>query len=249
MAKPDDRAAEGRPCLMMVRARPQSERFVAGLDPGLRSRLDPLLAPLMEMLPLPPPPPPGPETGLVLTSENAAAALPQDWPLAGRTAWCVGETTARAAAGRGLRPRVAAGTAEALVEVIAAGLPRGARLLYLRGRHRSADVAEALARHGVAVEEAEIYDQRALPLSPEARARLRAGGDVWLPLFSARTARLFLQEAAGLALDHVTALCLSPQVAAILPEGRVGRVLVAARPDAQAIAELLAGLSSPGPSA
>ena len=98
---------------------------------------------------------------LALTSPRAADALariglPEGW--AGRTAWVVGEETARRAAALGLRPRGAeSGSAEALVARLAQHPPE-MPVLFVCGNRRRAALPNGLRAHGIAFEEVVAYE-------------------------------------------------------------------------------------------
>ena len=111
--------------------------------------------------------------------------------------------------------------------------------LYLRGRHTSRDLAARLNAGGRTAREQIVYDQRAVPLSPTALSALRAG-PVIVPLFSPRTARLFVDAASGLDLSASTALCISDRVAAEVASLGFGRVIVTAEPTADAVTREIA---------
>jgi len=58
-------------------------------------------------------------------------------------------------------------------------------------------------------------------------------------LFSPRTARLFAALAEGLPTEGLTAFCISPVTAEALSSMSFGRVMVAERPNQQAMLALL----------
>ncbi len=57
--------------------------------------------------------------------------------------------------------------------------------------------------------------------------------------FSPRSARIFVEQAQGLSLAGVTACCISPATAKVLPEGLFRAIRVAARPNQNALLALL----------
>jgi uroporphyrinogen-III synthase len=228
-----------RPPLLLTRPRAQSDRFAA----AVRARLGALplvISPLLEIAPRPDPVPEGWRTA-VLTSENGARALAARTDVEGRRAYCVGDRTAAAARAAGMRAVSAGGAAEDLLALLRRAAPEGP-LLFARGAETRGGVAEGLAAAGFTVLEAVLYDQRPRPLIPEARALLERPGRVVAPLFSPRSAALLARAARGTAAQ-VTAVALSPAVAEAW--GRPAEV--AARPEAAAILDRLAGIYS-GPS-
>lgn len=102
-------------------------------------------------------------------------------------AFCVGEKTTRAARDAGFDALSANGNAADLIDLIT----RKAKgpLIHIRGEHSRGDIAKQLQ-----CEEVIAYKQVAKPLSNEARKLLCGEQLVILPLFSPRTARLFIAE-------------------------------------------------------
>lgn len=171
------------PTLLLTRPEAQSRRFAAALA-ARWSGLAVVTAPAQVIRPVPLVVPDG-VRGLVLTSENAVAALPAGL---GLPAYCVGERTAAAAAAHGLMAHAAAGDAASLLDLIRRARPAGP-LFHPHGRHLAADMVAAL-RQEWEITGAVAYEQVALPPTEEALRLLRAPGVVLLPLFSPRSARL-----------------------------------------------------------
>lgn len=227
------------PVLLITRPRPAADRFAAQVAARFPGRFVPLVAPLMAIAARPVPPPPPGTDALIFTSENGARAFAGAFPGRDLPAFCVGGRTAQAAREAGFSTREARGTGADLARLVADVLPRGATLFHPRGAHRAADLPGALTGAGIAVTEAVVYDQQAVPLTEAARAALAGSAPVVAPLFSPRTARLFAGElgAAGSVRGPLTAVCLSPAVADALP-AKVART-VAARPDGAAMLDAL----------
>ena len=184
-------------------------------------------------------------TDLILTSENALAAVgPADPP--GRRAWCVGARTAAAARSAGFDTISAEGTADDLVALI---LSRGARgpFLHARGSESRGAVAARLAAAGLPVSEAVAYVQQDQPLTPAARALLARPGAVLVPLFSPNSAARLSAALAAPPVARLRLAVLSPAVAAAWSGPPPERLATAARPDAGAMIEALAGLDAAGP--
>lgn len=123
----------------------------------------------------------------------------------------------------------------------AARLPR--RLLYLRGRHVTGDVAETLSTLGIPTDEAVVYDQIACPLSEEAVTLLAQPGPVLIPVFSTRSARALAPMLEKTAASLLIA-AISPAVASALPVHSAEMMAVALRPDAEAVLDRIAQLQS-----
>ncbi len=161
-----------RPTLLLTRPRADSLRF-ARLLPGWQA----VIAPILRIVPVDHDAARLRAAGaLLFTSAHAVAAA---GPGAGRAALCVGGRTAEAARKAGFDVTEGPGDAAGLLPLIARW--RGAPLLHPHGRH----LARELPVPGMVV-----YEQKSCDLTDEARDLLARGGDVVLPLFSARSAAL-----------------------------------------------------------
>jgi uroporphyrinogen-III synthase len=158
-------------------------------------------------------------------------------------AWCVGDRTAEAARAIGLKATSAGGDADALVALMAEARPDG-RLLHLSGMHTRGDVAGRLFEAGLRAEARAIYDQFAAQPGSELGAALAHPGPVIVPLFSPRSAALFV-EAAGAGARRVEIVALSRAVASALPKEMSRRARIADSPDAPAMIRAIAALISP----
>lgn len=227
------------PRILITRPEPQASRFATALAEfragGIRLVVAPLMAP--EFL-VPPLPERRDFTALVLTSETGARAAARlrtmGWTLPER-AFCVGDRTAAAAADAGFAATSAGGDARDLVALIRGSAGTGA-LLYLHGRHRAADVGRSLPEREIT--SIAVYVQRALPLAPAARALLDGAHPVVLPLFSPRSARLFV-AAAGTVAAPLFPVAISENARRALPPALAARTLVATCPDATAMMDAI----------
>ncbi len=184
-------------------------------------------------------------SAIVVTSGRAIAALAQR-PDAARLArlpvYAVGDASARAAREAGFSSvHSASGDAEALSDLVRAHAdpPQGA-LLYACGRDRHGALEERLAEAGWSIRVVEVYRAEAAgALTAEARDALANGAIDGVMLYSARSARIFLELAtdAGLrsALRGLTVFAISPAAAAPFCDaaeaGAEIRIAVAERPD------------------
>jgi uroporphyrinogen-III synthase len=216
--------------LVLTRPAPASRRFLAQIKAETGAKLSAIISPLFEIVPMPHAP--LGEGDVILTSANAVTALTPEDRAGGRTAWCVGEATASAAGAAGMYPRSADGDADALVDLIRAESPP-TPLWHLHGRHVTGDIAARLQVAGFHVESRAIYDQAALPLTPEAQKVLGGDTPVVVPLFSPRTAALFAQNAPFAAPLH--AVAISQAAAAPLAALPLASLTVAETPDAAAM--------------
>lgn len=190
--------------------------------------------------------PAGAFDAVALTSVNGARLLadrPELARLAPLPLYTVGRRTAAAAPGVFSDVHVAGGDGAALIALLRARLPRGARLLYVGGEERAVDLGQALAGDGISTELFVIY--RTVPAAALAGATLAAVREGRIDRafhFSPRTAATLAERAgeAGVSAHfrHVEHLCFSAKVAAPLmaagwPTG------IAATPTEDALFDLL----------
>lgn len=235
-----DNPAPPAPRILLTRPRAASERFAA----DLRSALGPVevvIVPVMEIVPLGRGVDLDGVSALIFTSAAGVEVFGDLSPDRTLPAWCVGDRTAEAARAIGLKATSAGGDANAMVELMTAARPSG-RLLHLRGAHTRGDVAGRLVDAGLRAESQEIYDQVAMPPGPEMAAALTHTGPVIVPLFSPRSARLFM-EAAGEA--EILPVALSEAVRDALPEPLARRAEIADTPDAAAMIRAISSVISP----
>lgn len=210
----------------------------------------PLVEPLLELDPLKVEAvPSGPFAAVAITSANAARALrasPLLPALLSLPVLAVGERSADAARLCGFRQVVAGNEdASALARLIAARLPRGARVLHLAGEDRARDLRELLAESSIHVEVLVLYRMRAVQsLSPTAVAAIGALQVDAALHFSARSAATFTSLvarhgliAAARAMRH---LCISQPAAAPLLAIEAP-TKIASRPVEAALFDLLTG--------
>jgi len=182
---------------------------------------------------------PAPLNALVLTSAQAALAMPDtaasDWRDV--PAFAVGERTAQTLRERGFSTVTTSGSdAAALATLMAATLPPGAGVLYAAGHDRKPVLEQALAAAGLALSVVEVYAARPAPdWDPAIRTSLQAGALDAVLHYSARSAGLALAQAdaagareAFLALRHH---CVSEDAAAPLVAAGATIVEIASHPD------------------
>lgn len=215
--------------LLITRPEAQARRLVADLAAcGFRPRT--VVSPVIEIrpravtLPL--------EAELVLTSQNAVAALPPGrW-----RAWCVGDRTAEAAREAGIAAVSAGGDAEALLARLVKARP--GPLVHVRGAHATGDLVARLRDAGLAAEEVVAYDQAPRSLTDEAAALLAGEGAVVLPLYSPRSARLVAVHP-GPWRAPLHAVAISRAAAAAFD--RPARVIIATAPSGEAMEAAITG--------
>ena len=229
--------------LLLTRPETQAADFSERLRVRFGGRLEIIHSPLLQPRFFAPPLPAGPFSALILTSQSgvegylrlhAARHLPKD-------VLCVGERTASAAHDAGLRPIAVAPDAASLILQIMEMRPTG-RLLHLRGRDTRGNISELLQSAGIDTADAVVYAQEARRLSPSAKVALQCATPILVPLFSPRTAVLFVSELVRIqAVSPLFVAAMSGEVA--LEVGASGaQIKVSAKPDAAAMADTIAML-------
>lgn len=235
------------PPVLLTRPLAQSQRFAAALKArfaGIAVHHAPLIAPIFRDIALP-------DKGfaaVIFTSETgveacrrlmAPAALP-------RRAFCVGGRTAEAARAAGFDPLSAEGDVHALAALIRAARPTGP-LLHLRGADAAGDLAGMLRDAGLQAEALVLYDQQPQALPAAARDLLTQPGPLIVPLFSPRTARIFVAACRNLPLRAALRVAVISQNAADAVAGLpVAALEIAATPDAAGMEAAVARLVAVG---
>ncbi|WP_353392467.1 uroporphyrinogen-III synthase [Ruegeria sp. HU-ET01832] len=174
----------------MTRPRAASERFVAQLPTRVRSRVQVIYSPILEIKPLPVRVDTIDTRGLIFTSANAVNAAASAGVERSLPAFCVGPATTGTAKGAGWDAQMMGQTAEELIAALLQTRPLSP-LLHLRGEHSRGNIAARLTESGLTVREQPVYQQNLLPLTPEATAAASGKSAVLVPIFSPRTARHF----------------------------------------------------------
>lgn len=213
--------------LLLTRPLRGSDAFWQALPTNLRSDLIPMISPLIRINPLD-------HTFLkvtdaVFTSANGPLFGPAGH---GKTAYCVGAQTTRAATDAGWIAKHFGNTADELVGRLIEA-PPSAPLTHLCGVHTRGDIAARLRAAGINADQIETYDQVAQSLSDQATALLRRETLVILPLFSPRTARQFANQHQGGANLHIIAL--SAAVASELNQTQAASLHICAQPTRNAM--------------
>ncbi len=219
------------PTLIVTRPEPGAARFAARL--GRPAILSPLMMPEFPAVVLPP------SAALILTSAMAVEALRRLAQPLPRLAYCVGDATAEAAQALGLQAESAAGDAEALLALVMARHTAGA-LLHPCGAETRGDLVARLMAAGIAARALVVYTQRPQPLTATAEAALHGATPVILPVFSPRSSALLAAELARIGVSAPLWLVAISEAAAAPLRGLAAREVVAARPEAGAMAEEVA---------
>jgi uroporphyrinogen-III synthase len=186
---------------------------------------------------------------LAFTSANGVRALIHarpDAPRLGLRVFAVGKATAAVARAAGFGDVVTAGgDVNSLARSVVAELrPDGGAVVHVAGRERAGDLVGALAAPGFESRRAVLYAADAVEsLSPATVDALRADAIDDVVIFSPRTARRFvtLLARAGLAgaAGRLRLVALSHRVVEAAEGPQFAAVAVAARPDQDALLELL----------
>jgi uroporphyrinogen-III synthase len=232
--------------LLLTRPQPDGERTAARLR---TLGHEAILSPMLRIEALPADFGTGPFAAVVLTSANAARALSghaRRVELLDLPAFVVGRQSAEAARAVGFRSILSAdGDVGGLVPLIVAQVGEASLpLLYLAGRDRAADLGAALGGYGLTVRTAIIYRAVAQPtLSAEAQSALSSARLDGALHYSRRTVEAFLSaaERAGLLANArgLVHYCLSMDVAGPLTAAGAFSIKIAARPEENALLELL----------
>lgn len=230
--------------VLVTRPVPDGEESAGKLAAiGFEPRVFPLLA--FSTLPIVVPSPV--LSGVVLTSANAVRALQELGllaPLVRLPVYAVGDKTARAAADAGfLHVHSAAGDASDLIDLVLSHLSAGGTLFYPHGAEVSHNLKQAFGQYGIAVEAVPVYEMVAVKaFAPDIAEDLRAGRFAAVTLYSRRTADIFATLSAQLQptgwAQHITAMCLSENVAAGLAHSPFKRIALAETPSEESMMAL-----------
>lgn len=191
--------------------------------------------------------PPGPFDAAVVTSSNAVAAIaarPADRFVLDLPMLAVGRRTAAAARQAGFASVDVAGRDVAgLLEAVRARWPGPRRILYLAGEDRTADLGALLAPLGHDVVVSVVYDAVREDRFTQGTQEALMSGEVGAVLhYSARTAQAYVECSRGIVSPvkpDLLHLCLSRRVGDVLRSAGAARVLVAERPEEEALLVLI----------
>ncbi len=184
---------------------------------------------------------------IAVTSANAVRVAAENEQLARfrpLPLFAVGAQTAEAARQAGFSKIVSAsGDVQSLGKLLEDQYPSGARVLYLGGEDRAQDLAAFVAPSGIKVETLVVYRMKAAEhFAEETRILMRANKIDAVLHYSPRGSKKFImlaeKDKLQAALSSPRHLCLSEAVAKPLIGVRA-KIKVAARPDEEALLELL----------
>jgi uroporphyrinogen-III synthase len=218
--------------IWVARAQPQADATAARLR---AMGLEPVVAPVLEIRPIA-------QAridlagvdALAFTSAAGVSAFAILCGERGLTVFAVGDATADAARSAGFsQVRSAQGDVHALADCIAAEKRRPTLLLNPTAAEPAADLADLLARRGVAARSVAVYESVEVDL-----ASPPAGLDGVL-IHSSKAARAVARSLAGADAAAITAFAISPTAAAPLDGLGLRRITVAASPNEAALLKLL----------
>jgi uroporphyrinogen-III synthase len=223
--------------VLITRPAPQGQRFAQALVDHYGILVQPVLCPLMVPAFFSPPLPNGPFGALILTSETACIAagkLVQDGADLPKLAYCVGDRTAQVAQQQGFTALSAQGDASALVDLVLQH-PDTGPFLHLRGRQSRGDVVGHLRAAKLAATDVVVYDQQEKPLNDAVWTLLGQAGILLVPLFSPRTAEMFVRQIKERAVSSsLVFVTISAAVADMLSD-LTGRIEIAAEPTQEGV--------------
>ncbi|MBP7242251.1 uroporphyrinogen-III synthase [Amaricoccus sp.] len=231
--------------LLVTRPGAQGRAFAAALEAALPGRFDPLLAPFLAIAPRAAPIDLAGAQALLFSSANGVEIFAAMSAERGLPALCVGDITAETARTAGFAVESAGGDVEALARLaLARARPGAGDLVHVRGVHAAGDLVGRLAAAGLPARALQLYDQVAVPPTPEAATLLAAGAIEVATAFSPRSAALFAAaaRAASWPLSQMTLVSLSANADAAHDAPEPGRRVIAPRPDRTGMITALAGL-------
>ncbi|WP_435257017.1 uroporphyrinogen-III synthase [Thioclava sp. FR2] len=202
--------------VIITRPEPQANRFAQEIRRDLGNKAIPIISPLLQLRFSGNQPPDHRFGALVLTSEmgaQSALRLREEGVIIPDLAYCVGDRTAQVARQNGFLPVSASGDARDLVSLLLEHR-KDAPFLHLHGQEARGDIVGKLTAQNVEAIGLVTYFQEPLCLTEEAKFTLSKDGEVFVPLFSPRTARIWAQEISKFkVLANLSHFALSPAVA------------------------------------
>ena len=199
----------------------------------MQNQLEPVFAPLLQIVGLPFSEPAEPSDAVVFSSTNGV----RHGPLGdGRLAFCVGAATTQAAQDAGWMSRMAGQTADELVETLSTA-PDRPTLVHISGQHTRGDIVGRLSDAGYTIRHAIVYDQALMDMPEEAKALLSSANAILIPVFSPRSAQQLRSTAPTLANAHIIAL--SRPIAVALGPGDCASLTICETPTAEAMRKAL----------
>ncbi len=225
----------GAPLAILVLTRPEeaSRRFLAAVEICMGGPVAHILSPAIEIESVAHEAIPEGTKSVILTSEQGALRARGAGAWAGMVAWCVGDRTAEAARREGFDAVSAGGDVETLIAAILKARPE-TPLVHIRGEQTTGDVAARLTKAGIPTYDLVVYRQKDCALSPEVFEALAGSEPLVVPLFSPRSAEVFLRQTTPTAPLRIVAMSRAVADSAAACGAR--DILVSERPDLEAMA-------------
>ena len=192
------------PSVLITRPHAAAERFAAELlneCPGLNIVISPVLAiaPTGELPEL------SQYEGVIFTSPNAVERFSASTIADGCHCFCVGDTTAEAARQIGFSAVSAGGSSHELIDLVK-NFPIKGRLVHVRGVHSRGEIAQRLSDMGRPCDTSIVYDQIEQTLNHSAQQLFNEKKPVIVPIFSPRTAELFIKQVQPSTQTYIVAM-------------------------------------------
>ena len=181
---------QGNPTLLLIRPHRDSVRTAE----QFRGSVKVIISPVLRIVPVKTTVDLAKFDHFVFTSKNGVRSLSNLIDLAGKSAFAVGLKTGEMAEGLGMRVQMANRDVDGLFSIIKRQKPAG-KLLHVHGCHTVGNLATKLKTAGLDTDNVILYEQFEQPLSAQTCALLEGEGDIVLPLYSPRSARLFSDQA------------------------------------------------------
>ncbi len=178
---------------------------------------------------------------VAFTSANGVSEFAKREKTRDSACFCVGARSADAARAVGFAARAAAGDVADLAQLIAREYDAAnGVVLHVRGRHAAGDLVGALNARSMPALSVIIYEQCVVPVDDGIYKDIGSNLPLFVPLFSPRSAKIFLDQFGELQFQDAVAICISSNVAKELGDGVFGSVVVAQRPDAASMLDAIA---------
>ncbi len=230
-------------CVLLVRAKAQSERYADELRDTLAMNIDIIISPLLRIEAV--------KTGidyddvhtLLFTSSNAVGEFVRRESRRDIPCLCVGNRTTEKAVSAGFTAISANGTADDLLDLSKRhAIGKTGKFLHLRGKHVARALVESLNEDGLKAEQVVIYEQASQALSKQALEKLQSQRNIIVPLFSPRSAALLLKQVKGSDLRGLSAVCISHNVADVVRAAPFRDVHIAKEPTSADVTREIAAI-------
>lgn len=220
------------PILIITRPEPAGSRFAAAVQSQLSIPVKAIFSPGLVIVPCDVTLDQQPKH-VVFTSANGVAQADRIGLDRSAKAWCVGPRTAKAAEDAGFDVEIGGTDAKQLTATLIAARPSG-RIFHISGKHTRGSLVGDLNAQGLAAEGLVAYEQNALPANAALRRALKGDDPLVIPLFSARSGMLFMDQPRRAPL-HIVAISqvVADEMAAL---GAV-TVVAASEPDETAMVD------------